>query len=254
MGEAAQSAELLGSLRDGYRAAVFGASGGIGAALCSLIEGDARCDVIYAGARQRPAEAARRQAFAFDLRDEDSIAAVAAEMKQTAGELDLVIIATGILHEDAIQPEKSMRALSAGALSHAYAINAIGPALIVKHVAPLLRRETKSVIAALSARVGSIGDNRLGGWHAYRASKAALNQLIRTCAIEIAAKNKNALCVTLHPGTVATELSAPFQRSVAPENLFDPQFSASRLIHVIDDLSPAQSGQFFAWDGQPIAF
>lgn len=246
--------QVLGSLRRDYRAAVFGASGGIGAALCALLEGDPQCEVVYAGARQAPGESAKRKPFTFDLLDEQSIEAAALQLKQAAGELDLVIIATGLLHEDKIQPEKSMRALNVETLAHAYAINAIGPALIVKHIAPLLRRETKSVIAALSARVGSIGDNRLGGWHAYRASKAALNQLVRTCAIEIAVRNRRALCVTLHPGTVATKLSAPFQRNVAPEKLFDPQFSAARLIQVIDELTPAQSGQFFAWDGQPIAF
>lgn len=139
-------------------------------------------------------------------------------------------------------------------MARLYAINAIGPALIAKHMLPLLPRARKSVFAALSARVGSIADNRLGGWHGYRASKAALNQLIRTCAIEMAIKNKRAICVTLHPGTVDTRLSQPFQSGLAPERLFTPEVSAARLLDVIDALTPAHSGQLFAWDGQPIPF
>jgi len=243
------------SFAAGYRAAaVFGASGGIGAALIEALKADGQCGAIHAGARSLSPADANVLPFEFDLEDEDSIATAAQAIAAQSPELDLVIVATGILHEGGLLPEKTVRSLNPAALSRMYAINAIGPALIAKYLTPLLRRDRKSVFAALSARVGSIEDNRLGGWHGYRASKAALNQLIRTCAIEVRTKNKNAVCVTLHPGTVDTRLSRPFQAAVRPEQLFSAATSASHLLQVIDELTPAQSGQFLAWDGKPIPF
>ena len=170
------------------------------------------------------------------------------------GAPDLVLIPPGVLHGPGLQPEKALRAVAAEALARAFAINAIGPTLIAKHCAPHLPRDRKSVLAALSARVGSIGDNRAGGWHAYRASKAALNMLFRNCAIELATRNPHAVCVTLHPGTVDTAMSAPFQAGVAKDRLFSPQRSAQALLGVIDRLTPAQSGSLTAWDGQTIPF
>jgi NAD(P)-dependent dehydrogenase (short-subunit alcohol dehydrogenase family) len=243
----------LPSLRDGYRAAVFGASGGIGAAIADALGQDPRCAHVFAGARSLMANGSKRSSFAFDLTDEGTIAQ-AAERMGAQGPIDLVIVATGVLHEEGLQPEKTMRALDAAALSRSFAINAVGPALIAKHVLPLMPRDRKSVYAALSARVGSISDNRSGGWHAYRASKTALNQLIRTCAIELAMKNKNAVCVTLHPGTVDTGMSKPFAAGVAAEALFSPETSAQHLLQVIDGLSPTNTGGFFAWDGKSIAY
>lgn len=244
----------LSSFGAGYRAAVFGASGGIGAALVALLQADEHCAVVHAGARVTPDAGAKLLPFAFDLEDERSIAVATQKITTQSNELDLVIVATGVLHDDALTPEKTMRALNADALKRCFAINAIGPAMVAKHVTPLLTRQRKSVFAALSARVGSIADNRLGGWHGYRASKAALNQLIRTCAIEVATKNKKAICVTLHPGTADTGLSRPYQAAVRPEKLFSASTSAAHLLHVIDDLTPEQSGQFLAWDGKPIPF
>jgi len=137
-------------------------------------------------------------------------------------------------------------------MERSYRINAIGPALVAKHFLPLLTRERKAMFAALSARVGSIEDNQLGGWHAYRASKAALNMLLKTLSIELARQNPTAICVGLHPGTVDTRLSGPFQRGVPEGKLFSPQKSARHLLNVLDTLSPEQSGQIFAWDGQRI--
>lgn len=244
----------LTTLRGGYSAAVFGASGGIGAALVASLEADERCDIVHAGARIAPNPGAKLSPFTFDLEDEQSIATAVAEIGTASKELDLVIVATGLLHANGLAPEKTMRALNADALARCFAINAIGPALVAKHALPLLRRQQKSVFAALSARVGSIADNRLGGWHSYRASKAALNQLIRTCAIEAATKNKNAICVTLHPGTVDTALSRPFQAAVRPGQMFCASASAAHLLRVIDELTPDQSGQFLAWDGKHIPF
>lgn len=245
---------ILTSLRDNYRAVVFGASGGIGAALVSLLVNDPRCAAIHAGARQAIAGGARIAPFCFDLLDEASIAGTAERLRSGADSIDLVFVATGVLHDAALKPEKTMRSLAPEALARSFALNAIGPALIAKHFLSLMPRERKGVFAALSARVGSISDNRSGGWHAYRASKAALNQLIRTCAIELAMKNKNAVCVTLHPGTVDTAMSKPFQAGVAPDRLFSAETSARHLLSVIDQLDASQSGGFFAWDGRPIPF
>jgi NAD(P)-dependent dehydrogenase (short-subunit alcohol dehydrogenase family) len=153
-----------------------------------------------------------------------------------------------------LQPEKSMRDLDPKALYEVFRINAVGPAMVAKHFLPRLRTGHKTVFAALSARVGSISDNRLGGWASYRASKAALNMLLKTLAIEHARRWPDSVVVALHPGTVDTALSKPFSGRVAAERLFEPSQSAGYLLGVIDDLTPAATGGFFAWDGTPIEY
>jgi NAD(P)-dependent dehydrogenase (short-subunit alcohol dehydrogenase family) len=198
-------------------------------------------------------EDGKKQPFAFTLEDEASIRS-AVDTAILDGAPDIVIVATGRLHGYGLQPEKSMRALEADALMESYRINAIGPALIAKHVLPKLPRDRKSVFAALSARVSSISDNRSGGWHAYRASKAALNMLIRNGAIELAVRNPKAVCVTLHPGTVDTDMSKPFLSNVPNEKLFSPDVSARHLLGVINDLTPEQTGRLIAWDGRIIDY
>ncbi len=214
-----------------------------------------RADVaeVHAGSRRGAGPGGGKlRPFAFDLQDEVSIADACAAM---GGPLDMVLIATGRLtRADGTGPEKSYRALSADGMAELFAVNTIGPALIAKHALPLLRRDGRAVFAALSARVGSISDNRLGGWHAYRASKAALNMLVRNLALELARTHPQAVAVTLHPGTVDSALSAPFQRGVAAEKLFTPAFSAGALLGVLDGLTPADSGGLFAWDGAEIPF
>ena len=243
----------LTSLTEGYRAWIFGAGGGIGSALASRLEADPRCAAVHAGARRPLPEDGKKQPFAFTLEDEASIRS-AVDTAILDGAPDIVIVATGRLHGYGLQPEKSMRALEADALMESYRINAIGPALIAKHVLPKLPRDRKSVFAALSARVSSISDNRSGGWHAYRASKAALNMLIRNGAIELAVRNPKAVCVTLHPGTVDTDMSKPFQSNVPNEKLFSPDVSARHLLGVINDLTPEQTGRLIAWDGRIIDY
>jgi NAD(P)-dependent dehydrogenase (short-subunit alcohol dehydrogenase family) len=241
------------SLHANYRAAVFGASGGIGAALVNLLAADPHCGAVYAGARSKTAEYAKVQPFNFDLRDEGSIAS-AAQMMGAGGPLDIVLVATGILHSGELKPEKTYRALEAEAMAAAFEINAIGPALIAKHVLPQLARDRKAIFAVISARVGSISDNRLGGWHAYRASKAALNMLIRNFAIELTVRNKRAVCVALHPGTVDTNLSKPFQAGVTPEKLFTPNHSAAAMLRALGAATAERSGTLIAHDGQTIPF
>jgi NAD(P)-dependent dehydrogenase (short-subunit alcohol dehydrogenase family) len=223
--------------------------------MVELLTASSRVAKIYALVRSRPSPSHHKvESISFDLQDEATLAAVAARCKAD-GPFDLVFVATGVLHAvDALAPEKSWRSLNPQALAQSFAINAIGPALIAKHFLDLLRPREKSVFAALSARVGSIEDNRLGGWHSYRASKAALHMLIRTCAIELARRNPSALCIALHPGTVDTALSQPFQGNVPDGKLFTPAYSAERLLQVINSLDASNSGCAFAWDGKRIPF
>lgn len=243
----------LSTLGKGFRALVFGASGGIGAAFVAALAADPRCGVVYAASRRSLPGGGKVYPLTFDLEDEASIATAVAEAS-AEGPLDVVLVATGLLHDDALQPEKTFRTLNPIAFDRAFRINAVGPALIAKYALPHLPRDRKAVFAALSARVGSIADNRLGGWHAYRASKAALNMLIRNFAIELTMRYRQAVCVALHPGTVTTDLSAPFRGNVPSEKLFTPDRSATALLKVIDDLTTSDSGKLFAWDGQEIPF
>jgi NAD(P)-dependent dehydrogenase (short-subunit alcohol dehydrogenase family) len=222
---------------------VIGASGGIGGALADLLEAEGREVLRFS----RSADEARH----IDVEDEKSIAAAAARAAE-GDPPDLVLVATGALTIDGHPPEKTWRSLDAERLARSYAINAIGPALVAKHFLPLLPRERRSVFAVLGARVGSIGDNRLGGWYGYRASKAALAMMVRTLAVELARGRPEAICVALHPGTVDTALSEPFQGNVVPEKLFTPLQSAASMLEVLRRLTPADSGGHFAWDGSRI--
>ena len=228
------------SLENGYRAIVLGASGGIGGALLSYFEADHGCAFALP---------LSRSVDGLDITNETTVREVAARLEAQRGSFDLIFNATGALTVDGAGPEKSIRAIDEVYMARQFAVNAIGPALLLKYFTPLLRRDRRSIFASLSARVGSIGDNRLGGWISYRASKAAHNQIIRTAAIEIARTNPQAIIVALHPGTVETELSQQFSKG---KDLFSPQQSAARLMQTIDGLTPAQTGQFFAYDGSRI--
>lgn len=223
-------------------AIVVGSSGGIGGALLSHLSAQPRFSTVLG--------LARISSPPIDLADEPSIVAAARHVEALRSDLRLVIDATGILHGDGLSPEKTWRDLDAAQLARAFAVNAIGPALLMKHFLPLLPRQGRSVFATLSARVGSIGDNRLGGWYGYRASKAALNQLVRTAAIELGRRQPAALCVALHPGTVATSLSSPFAK--AGLDVQTPEQAAGHLLEVIDHLPPGSSGGFFDHRGDPV--
>ena len=234
------------------RAVVWGASGGIGRALVAALAASGDYDVIHAGSRTPivPVADAVRP-FVFDLLDEASIAEAAAAMA-AAGPIDLTMVTTGTLHDADHRPEKSFATLTADAMIALFRVNTIGPALIAKHMIDALPRDRRSVFAALSARVGSIGDNRLGGWHSYRASKAALNMIIANLAIELRRTRPYAIAVGLHPGTVDTGLSAPFQKGVPAGRLFPPAASARHLLSVVDGLTDSASGTVLAWDGARI--
>lgn len=217
------------------RALIVGASGGIGQALVRRLEGQG-------------AEVARlsRRDDGIDLTDEASIAE---HLGRFAGHFDLVVTATGALELNGVAPEKSLRSLSAEGLAAQFAVNATGPALVLKHALRLLPRDRPSRFAVLSARVGSIGDNRLGGWHSYRAAKAALNQLVHTAAIEIARTHPQAVIACLHPGTVETALTRKYAGS---HPTVPPDVAAGHLVAVLNSLTPAQSGGFFDWRGEVV--
>lgn len=232
------SFESLHPLGSEYRALVIGASGGIGRALTDALRSDAGCKEVVSLSRRDDR---------FDLLDETSIAEHADRL---AGQsFSLIICATGALTIDGIGPEKSIRQTSPEAMARQFAVNSIGPALVLKHFSPMLSKSTRSVFACLSARVGSIGDNRLGGWISYRASKAALNQIVRTAAIEIARTRPMASVIAIHPGTVATALSEPYSgnRERTPADV-----AARNILTTLDGIGPEASAGFFAYDGTRI--
>jgi len=232
------------------RAVVIGSGGGIGA---GLVRGLAArgWEEVHALSRHPPAKEAPGpvRPGIIDIADAASIEAAATAI---GGPLDLVVVATGLLSEGDRRPERSLRELDAEWLARLFQVNATGPALALRHFTPWLARDRRSVFAALSARVGSISDNRLGGWYGYRASKAALNMIVRTAAIELARTRPQAICVGLHPGTVDTALSKPFQRAVPAERLFTPDAAAAQLLDVLDGLGVQDTGQCFAWDGSSV--
>ena len=229
----------LNSFPDDFHALIFGAGGGIGGALAKALETRARITALTRND--------------IDVTDEAALADLAAQLKD-APRFHLIVNATGLLHDAAqdITPEKAMRQIDGDKMARLFAVNAIAPALICKFFVPLMARDAKAVMAHLSARVGSISDNRLGGWTSYRAAKAAQNMIVKNAAIETARRDTQKVIIGLHPGTVDTRLSEPFQGNVAADKLFAPQQAAAHLLQVINMVTPADSGFVFAWDGQRI--
>jgi len=221
-------------------AVIIGARGGIGSALANALEKDKNYAQIL--------RLHRESSPPLDILDEASIAAAATSLSATHPPISLVIVAIGLLHSEQKGPEKSLRELEPNWMIENFRINAVGPALVAKHFLPIMAKQGPICFAALSARVGSISDNRLGGWHSYRASKSALNMLIRNIAIEWQRKNPQSVVVGLHPGTVETSLSAPFKGNPAHER-FTPSRAAGNMLSVLHGLKPEQSGQIFAYDG-----
>ena len=225
-------------------ALIIGASGGIGAALTAALQAQ--------GKYKRVISCSRSGELRLDLCDEASIAAVAQQLSASGPALELLINATGVLSAQDCIVEKSWRQIDPLSMARVFAINTIGPALLIKHFAPLLSKTAVSKMIYLSARVGSIGDNQLGGWYSYRASKAALNQLVHTAAIELKRSNPAAICIALHPGTVETALTQPFVRAVQQPQT--PAMAAQRMLAVIDQLQADHSGGFFDHLGLPVVW
>lgn len=253
----------MDSFPDGFHALIVGASRGIGLALTRALLNQPRCTRVHAACRD-PARAAGLAALlrehpdrlgmrALDVSAEKSIADAADAIRAHSPRLHLLINAAGLLHDlPGLKPERRLEDLRAESLMRSFAVNAVGPILTARYFAPLLTHPDRAVFANLSARVGSISDNRLGGWYAYRAAKAAQNQFTRTLAVEMARRAPQLTVLALHPGTVDTDLSRPFQSAVPAGKLFDADRAASQLLSVIDGASPSQSGRFFAWDGAEI--
>lgn len=219
--------------------------GGIGTALMRALRRQAP-DLKVHGAGRRNAE------LVLDLADDSSLEVFSGQLQRELQPLRLVINTAGLLHGGELQPEKRLARLRRANLERSFAVNAFGAILLAQALEPLLERQRPLHFASLSARVGSIGDNRLGGWYAYRAAKAAQNQLLRTLAIEWQRRLPHACVCLLHPGTTATALSAPFRAGVSAETLFSPARAAAQLLDVIASLTPEHTGCFLAWDGQPI--
>jgi NAD(P)-dependent dehydrogenase (short-subunit alcohol dehydrogenase family) len=237
---------------------VIGASRGIGLAFVDqFLAMDAATGPIFATYHNPQAPLLERSAphlhcLPLDITDEAQVSELVQQIKAklpAEQPLRRVINCVGWLHSDTYQPEKSLRALNVDQLQRYFLVNSIGPGLLFKHLQPLLKHPHRSVLATISAKVGSIGDNASGGWYGYRASKAALNMLMRTAALEYKRSCPQAILVNLHPGTTDTQLSQPFQRSVPPEKLFSPERTTRQLLEVLDHLKPEDSGEFFSWDG-----
>lgn len=241
---------------------IQGASRGIGLALTRQLLAREQVERVCASARDPHGSdalaalsresAGRLRLFELDCTDEASIARAAGAVSSVAPRLNLLINVAGVLHGRRARPEKRLEQVELDGLRESFAVNSFGPLLVVKHFLPLLPADERVVVASLSARVGSIGDNRLGGWYGYRASKAAQNMFTRTLSIELRRRLPGAICVGLHPGTVDTDLSRPFQRSVPPDKLFGTDRAAAQLLAVLDGLGPDDSGTVFAWDGSRV--
>ncbi|MEM6682767.1 MAG: SDR family NAD(P)-dependent oxidoreductase [Pseudomonadota bacterium] len=242
---------MFSSFSKPFEAVVFGAGGGIGAAFVAHLAASDQVSHVHAFSSQTSLpEHSKVKHRHIDIFNEASLMNAAAALKERAPRL--ILVAIGTLHDGDVQPEKTWRHMDSDMMQHVLQVNTVAPALILKHFLGLFPRNDKSVFAALSARVGSISDNNIGGWYSYRASKAALNMLLRTASIELARRWPDAACIGLHPGTVDTKLSKPFQGNVATKKLFSPSHSAGMMLEVVDHITPEQSGQVFDYAGVPV--
>ncbi len=241
-------------------ALIQGSGRGIGLALVQALCRRDSVTKVFATSRRPSASLARLReevgdrlvVLPLDVTDEASIASAVANVEEHASRLHLLINVAGVLHNEQMRPERRLEHVDGDMLAQSFAVNATGPLLMAKHFYPLLRHDERAVVANISARVGSIADNRLGGWYGYRASKAAQNMMTKTLAIELARRAPRVICVALHPGTVDTELSKPFQRNVPVDRLFTATRAAQQLLTVIDSLNASDSGSFFDWKREPI--
>ncbi|MHB2048578.1 SDR family NAD(P)-dependent oxidoreductase [Pseudomonas sp. VEM90] len=252
---------LINDLHTPANVLVCGASEGIGLALCTQLLARDDIGLVFAVSRRATTSPALDTLFTengrrlvrldCDARSEQALQTLAAQVGACCDQLNLVFSTLGVLQEGPARAEKALTQLDMAGLLSSFTTNCFAPVLLLKHLLPLLRRQPMAFVA-LSARVGSIGDNHLGGWYSYRASKAALNQLLRTASIELKRLNPASTVLALHPGTTDTQLSRPFQGNVAPDKLFSPAFAATCILALVSRHGPAQSGTFWAWDGMPI--
>ncbi|TCI05182.1 SDR family oxidoreductase [Corallincola luteus] len=237
-----------------FRAVVIG-GGAIGTALADQLANDKHCEGIVVTHRtpSKQSSSGKITQLELNLESEASIESCFASIAQQWPCIEKIYICSGMLHEGVIRPEKSLTQLTSAHMTHSWLVNAVGPLLVAKHAEPLLKKSRgQSIFAALSARVGSISDNRLGGWYGYRMAKAALNMGVKNLAIEWQRKRMNTICVALHPGTTDSPLSAPFQANVDSDKLFSPAYTASHLLRLSSQLTQSHTGKFFAWDGSEL--
>jgi len=232
--------------------AIIGASGAIGNAFVEHYSDDQSVNKVFAFSRKKQSyENKKVQSFELDIENQNSIQDAAEKIKENR--LNHIIVATGILHSESFGPEKSIKDINHESMTKVMSVNTIGPSLVGRYFIPLLTKDTKSILAFLSARVGSISDNKLGGWYSYRASKTALNQIIKNFSIELKRTNPNAIVLGLQPGTVDSNLSEPFKKNVPTEKLFTPEKSMELMLNVIENASMKDSGNLLAYDGETIS-
>jgi NAD(P)-dependent dehydrogenase (short-subunit alcohol dehydrogenase family) len=244
---------------DNANALIVGASQGIGLGFVRKLLHDSRMAKIYATYRQpesafellnlKQKYADRLICLSIDITYESEIIDAIQQIRAETNKLHLVVNCVGVLHDNQVQPEKSLRQINPENLLHYFQVNSIGSVLLAKHLLPLLRHSDRSVFASISAKIGSIGDNELGGWYGYRASKAALNMFMKNVAIEYGRSSPKTLVVVLHPGTTDTRLSRPFQRNISADKLFSVDRTVTQLLAVIEQVQEEDSGEFFSWDG-----
>jgi NAD(P)-dependent dehydrogenase (short-subunit alcohol dehydrogenase family) len=232
--------------------AIIGSSGAIGRAFLDAYIADKDISNIYSISRTEVKSNDKRIIHInIDVTDEVSVKAAASKIEENR--LDRLIVATGVLHTKSFGPEKSIKDIKIENFVKIFSVNTFGPALIGKYFLPLMTKDQKSIVAFLSARVGSISENKLGGWYAYRASKSALNQIIKNFSIEAKRTNSSGIIIGLQPGTVKSKLSEPFQKNVKKGKLFLPEDSVDSLIKVIENVMQNDSGKIFDWEGEEIA-
>ena len=241
---------------------IHGSSRGIGLALASELARESDQRLVIATCRN-PTQALELhnlkkmrphqiEIVQMDVEDESSIENAAASVRNICDNVTVMISCIGILHSAAIQPERRLRDVTADQLIKAFRVNAVGPLLCAKYFAQFFHKQNKTVIAALSARVGSITDNNLGGWYAYRSSKAALNMYLKNLSIELPRTYHRIICVALHPGTVDTQLSRPFQQRIPAKQIFEPSHAASKIARILSNLDENDNGKFIAWDRKQV--
>lgn len=248
---------IFSEIQSGH-ALVIGGNRGIGLGFVRQLLNNERFDQVFATYRtdnasvellQLAQQNAKLRCIEMDLTDESQIERGLAQLRSVTAQLHFVINCVGFLHDDSITPEKALRQLKSENLVRYFQVNSIGAALLAKHLLPLLNHKQPNLFATISAKIGSIEDNRLGGWYGYRASKAALNMFLKTAAIEYSRRSKQTAIVMLHPGTTDTRLSEPFQRGVPPEKLFPVEKTVALLMQVLEQVTVDDSGSFFSWDG-----